>query len=106
MGLEVLYPLLENPLVVCATALLAILIGRVAQNAVRGKTPPVFEGLPFVGGLLKFVKVGCAWLCVGRGGCAPASGVSAGSVGGLAAGPVRTHNQQWHEWQLRTRWHA
>lgn len=30
---------------------------RLIRNNLPGKTPPVFEGLPFVGGILKFTKV-------------------------------------------------
>jgi sterol 14alpha-demethylase len=37
---------------------LAMLVTRVATNTFHGKAPPVDEGIPFVGGLIKFSKVG------------------------------------------------
>ena len=37
--------------------LLTLLVGRVLSNALPGKAPPVDEGIPFVGGLIKFSKV-------------------------------------------------
>jgi hypothetical protein len=57
-----------------ATALLVVVVAsialRVAQNHLPSKRPPVFEGIPYVGGLLKF------------------AGVS-GPIGGLAPHPPR-----------------
>ena len=38
--------------------LLTLLAGRVLSNALPSKAPPVDEGIPFVGGLIKFSKVG------------------------------------------------
>ena len=35
----------------------ALLITRVLSNAFPGRKPPIVEGVPFVGGLLKFAKV-------------------------------------------------
>ena len=36
------------------------LFARVFPNAFRGNSPPIDEGIPFVGGILKFSKVcGC-----------------------------------------------
>lgn len=35
----------------------AIVVGRVASNTFHGKYPPVLEGIPFIGGLRKFVQV-------------------------------------------------
>lgn len=40
-----------------ALFLLAIGIGRLIGNSIPAKTPPVFEGLPFFGGILKFTSV-------------------------------------------------
>lgn len=34
----------------------SLIVGRVLLNAFPGKRPPVFEGIPFIGGLLKFSK--------------------------------------------------
>lgn len=41
-------------------ALLAALLSRIAAAAFPGSKPPVFEGIPFVGGLLKFAKASAA----------------------------------------------
>ena len=40
-----------------AIALLALLVLRMISNSLPAKSPPVFEGTPFVGGIMKFVKV-------------------------------------------------
>lgn len=37
--------------------LLLLVALRLLQNLLPGKAPPVFEGLPFIGGILKFSKV-------------------------------------------------
>ena len=42
-----------------AVIFLSLLILRVLSNAFPGAAPPVDEGLPFVGGLIKFSKVRC-----------------------------------------------
>lgn len=52
---------LPLPLLVAAAtavAALALLVGRLLYNTklVQGKRPPIFEGLPYVGGLIKFAK--------------------------------------------------
>lgn len=49
-------------LVGAALALFAasMLVLRVFANALRGKSPPIDEGIPFVGGLIKFSKVRAA----------------------------------------------
>lgn len=36
-------------------AFLSLLVARLVHNALPGKTPPVMEGIPFVGGCLKFL---------------------------------------------------
>jgi hypothetical protein len=38
-------------------ALISVFIARVLANAFPGSKPPVFEGVPFVGGLQKFAGV-------------------------------------------------
>ena len=66
------------PLLVAGAALLvalALLVHRVLTNALPGRAPPVDEGIPFVGGLIKFSKVRGSWLWL------------AGSVGAPAAAP-------------------
>ena len=41
-----------------AVALVGVLIfGRLMMQNFAGKAPPVFEGVPFIGGILKFAKV-------------------------------------------------
>ena len=40
-----------------AIALLALLVLRMISNSLPAKSPPVFEGTPFIGGIMKFVKV-------------------------------------------------
>lgn len=42
-------------LVTSAVALLSLAVGRLVMNALPGKTPPVLEGIPFIGGALKFM---------------------------------------------------
>jgi len=36
---------------------LVLIVLRLAVNYLPGKTPPIFEGIPFIGGILKFSKV-------------------------------------------------
>ncbi len=36
--------------------LLAVVVLRAAGNQLNAKAPPVFEGVPFVGGIIKFVQ--------------------------------------------------
>lgn len=38
-------------------AVASIFAFRVMENAFRGSAPPIDEGIPFIGGLLKFSKV-------------------------------------------------
>ncbi len=38
-------------------ALLALVVLRVISNSLPAKSPPIFEGTPFIGGIMKFVKV-------------------------------------------------
>ena len=57
MGLGTALP---APLLIAASAclmLVAILLLRVISNRLPGKTPPVLEGVPFIGGIMKFVSV-------------------------------------------------
>ena len=42
---------------VTAIALLALVVLRMISNSLPAKSPPVFEGTPFIGGIMKFVKV-------------------------------------------------
>lgn len=42
-------------------ALLALLVLRVISNSLPAKSPPIFEGTPFIGGIMKFVKVRTCW---------------------------------------------
>lgn len=38
-------------------ALVALVLVRLLTNSIRGSQPPVFEGVPFIGGLMKFAGV-------------------------------------------------
>ena len=45
-----------------AALLLGLIVLRVLQNKFPGRAPPVEEGIPFIGGLIKFSKVrGAPW---------------------------------------------
>lgn len=35
----------------------SLVVARLVMNSLPGKTPPIFEGIPFIGGLIKFTKV-------------------------------------------------
>lgn len=48
---------LQLILVAFLVAVIAAIALRMAQNSLPSKRPPVFEGIPFVGGLLKFAGV-------------------------------------------------
>jgi hypothetical protein len=40
-----------------AAAFVALAVIRILANAFHGNKPPIFEGIPFVGGLMKFAGV-------------------------------------------------
>ena len=40
-------------------ALVSMFVVRVVSSSFPGSKPPVFEGVPFVGGLMKFAGVSC-----------------------------------------------
>lgn len=44
-------------------ALLALVILRFISNSLPAKSPPIFEGTPYIGGIMKFIKVGALGLC-------------------------------------------
>jgi hypothetical protein len=44
-------------LVGAAVLFAAAVLGRLIFNGLPSKRPPVFEGIPFIGGLLKFIGV-------------------------------------------------
>ena len=50
-------PFVVRCIVFPAAVLLACGILRIIANNLPRQAPPVFEGIPFIGGLLKFVKV-------------------------------------------------
>lgn len=56
---EVLYelPFAVRCIVVPTAVLLAFVVLRIIANSLPRQSPPVFEGIPFIGGLLKFMKV-------------------------------------------------
>ncbi len=55
------FEMLDVSLLQVAAGTLLLLAGlvliRLVSNALPGKLPPVFEGLPYVGGILKFAQV-------------------------------------------------
>lgn len=51
---------------------------RVLSNIFHGNRPPVDEGIPFVGGLMKFSKVG--WVCLCMYVCFPGMCLSLGTL--------------------------
>ncbi len=51
--------------VVAVAALLVV--ARLVLNKLTGSRPPVFEGVPFIGGMIKFAKVSLAALRSQRG---------------------------------------
>jgi hypothetical protein len=55
-GLQAL-PLPQLIAVATGVVFLAALLMRIFANTFRGKAPPIDEGIPFVGGLIKFSKV-------------------------------------------------
>ncbi len=51
---------LPAPALYAASALIVVasaVVLRLLFNSLHGKTPPVFEGVPYIGGLLKFAAV-------------------------------------------------
>lgn len=56
-GLQAL-PIAVVVLMATALVLLAAVLARILTNTFHGKAPPVDEGIPFIGGLIKFSKVG------------------------------------------------
>lgn len=56
---EVLYelPFAVRCIVFPTAVLLACAVLRIIANSLPRQSPPVFEGIPFIGGLLKFIKV-------------------------------------------------
>lgn len=46
-------------LLVAVGGIATVALLRLLFNAFPGKKPPVFEGVPFVGGIIKFTKVVC-----------------------------------------------
>ena len=56
---EVLHelPFAVRCIVLPTAVLLACAVLRIVANSLPRQAPPVFEGIPFVGGLLKFMKV-------------------------------------------------
>ncbi len=52
------YGPLQLAVVGALLGLVALIAARVMQNLLPSGRPPVFEGIPFIGGILKFSKVG------------------------------------------------
>jgi len=56
----------SSPLTLAITtvaAIVALAVIRVLANTFHGSKPPVFEGIPYVGGLMKFAGVSATPLC-------------------------------------------
>jgi len=51
---------------VASVAVSVLILLRLASNNLTGNAPPVMEGIPFIGGLLKFIKVRADPLDPGR----------------------------------------
>lgn len=52
--------IISNPLALAITtvaAVVALTVIRFLSNTFHGSKPPIFEGIPFVGGLMKFAGV-------------------------------------------------
>lgn len=59
-GLNTTFANMRKPLValVAISAILGMLVfTRFLVQSIANKAPPVFEGVPFIGGILKFAKV-------------------------------------------------
>lgn len=53
-------PLGVSPMVLVALlGVVTLFASRLMANLFRGNRPPIHEGIPFVGGLIKFAKVRC-----------------------------------------------
>lgn len=88
------------PALVAAAVLvvaLSLVAARVLANALPGKKPPVWEGLPFVGGLQKFVKVRREELC-GVGGCPPTYFSALTATGRRELLARKVHARCWWGW--------
>ena len=52
--------LAANPLLAVGTGLIGFLflaiVARVLQNTLIGSKPPIYEDIPYVGGLIKFIQ--------------------------------------------------
>ena len=48
---------IQLSVLLAAVALVSLFVGRVLVNKIPGKSPPILEGVPFIGGLLKFAGV-------------------------------------------------
>lgn len=58
--MEILAELASNPLLAAGTALVGFLflaiVARILQNTLIGSKPPIYEDIPYIGGLLKFIQ--------------------------------------------------
>ena len=73
--------------------LLAAVVMRVLSNNFPGKAPPVEEGIPFIGGLIKFSKVGSP----------PAAAAAAAFGWGWHSGGLASFRTCRHVWHWLTR---
>eukprot|EP00955_Chlamydomonas_euryale_P041056 351882-Chlamydomonas_euryale.AAC.9 len=52
-----MHPLLTAALAVLGVVFAAVVMRLAQATILRGRAPPIFEDIPFVGGLMKFLKV-------------------------------------------------
>ena len=63
-GILYALPVIVKCLVVSAAFLVISAAIRLITNRLPSQSPPVFEGIPFIGGVLKFVQASLAsWRC-------------------------------------------
>jgi hypothetical protein len=59
-NMEIINELASNPLLAVGTSLFAFIVlaivARLVQNTLIGTKPPIYEDIPFIGGLLKFMQ--------------------------------------------------
>lgn len=50
-------PVTQMALLTVAVLFCSFVLRRLMQNNLGGSKPPIYEGIPFIGGILKFLKV-------------------------------------------------
>lgn len=52
-----MHPVVLGVIALVFTSVVLVLGRMIQNNLLVGKKPPILEGIPFIGGLLKFIKV-------------------------------------------------